>query len=119
MSHEFDKIIQSIQTAVDFISNKQDDILEILRGKFKDRKDSGLCGDVEKNTYWRGRYNDREEDIDKNTVCRKEYDARQVDIDLNTQFRLKRENDRNVTRYLVIGAFATLIGKIIFDWWTR
>lgn len=118
MSHEFISIIQSIQTAVGIVSGKVDDLLEILQGKLKDRKDSGLCGDVDKNTYWRKRYGEREKDIDKNIVAREEYKTRQANIDLNTQFRLGRENDRNTNRYISIGAFVTLIGKIVYDWWT-
>ena len=55
-------------------------IYRLLNGDQSDRNDSGLCGDVEKNTYWTRKFRKRIEEIDKNTDFRNTFEARKDKI---------------------------------------
>lgn len=74
-------------------------IYKLLKGDNSDRNDGGLCGDVEKNTYWRKRYESREESVDKNTEHRKREQAKQSHL-----------------WKAIVGGWIAMAIKIIYDW---
>ena len=74
------KLLHNYNTQGRIVQDELQKIYKLLNGDQSDRNDSGLCGDVEKNTYWTRKFRKRIEEIDKNTDFRNTLETRKDKI---------------------------------------